>query len=174
MHCGNEVVKTGKFCEHCGKEILTEPSKVSNSDAKNRPVSLKPENKKCNRIAIILTVIITAALFVFLFQTKGYIVQKSMVESDIKQIVIESSKSVIAVDEKINLKAKARLIDNKEINISDGTQWNSTNPKVARIAQNGELTGLEPGVCKIQLDYKGFLTEIQIRVNQKNQNEFGW
>lgn len=168
MHCGKEIENVGKFCEFCGNEIPAQsPSEVTVQPGTN--IEQVTRKKKGSKLAIILTAIITSLLLGTLLHTRGYVADIFDIGPGIKQIIIVADKESIIAGEATNLKAKAILIDNSEMNLTDKMEWISEKPDIARVTQNGEVTGLNSGSCTIQLIYNDYLSEIEITVNEANQ-----
>lgn len=133
--CGAELQEGQDFCPKCGQKAgLSVDSNVS-SAINQFNAGIEKKNKKKNILPIILAIVVIAALVLVVY-LKGPSVKEIVLAKDSIEIKVDESESIgytISPDKASGAKVT----------------WSSSNESVAKVDENGKITGKGDGSCTI-------------------------
>ncbi len=91
---------------------------------------------------------------------------------EIRDLSIISNKRDLKVKERVMLTARGRYSDGKEIDITAGVQWKSSDASVVSVNSRGELEALKEGKAQISAMYDGVASPIylyNVKGSEENQ-----
>ncbi len=78
-------------------------------------------------------------------------------QAKIVSLMIRAGKEELKTTESTGLRIQARYSDGREQDISDGVQWQSSDPSVVAVSSKGEVEGQNPGSASITARYSGMV-----------------